>query len=520
METNFLSQLDEELRKYTFSAIRLLKNYSIPITKQDKEDIIQEAYIAFLEAKKEGKNWKNYVSRAIRKFCYHFIRKKKGMISLEKLSEEGIDQRIISSKDLELEQVIDTFENEKEFITRVNKLKEIIQRKYKLKKISKERIEFILRFTSPKFILSLSIPDSNFSNIKNKLSYLRFFKDNLLKTDEKEYAKIYTEILLGIRKKFPPNFLDENYKFLIRYLFKTILDKDPSEVRDTYSNIYRKYKLITIADKITIKKSIRDAFPEKGEWEFNISYWTEKDLYDAFLSIAKQKEVPIHNLKRKDIPPKLEWAIIKKFKSFSSFLKNLPVPLEEKIKAPIVNKFKNKDSDKIIKKSIEILINNLTKDFNVTIEDIPSIFYNLNINEKRKIISKYGFYGLLKKFKNSPYKLFDYYLPGYFQPWEFGKKSLFHYLKKGETKEERARKATKWFVEKKLNLNSPEEIMKYTKKEIKEKLREYGLSQLYYFYNKNVYRIFKEAYPRIFKSDVFKTSRKQKNLNKNSIIKK
>lgn len=111
----------------------------------------------------------------------------------------------------------------------------------------------------------------------------------------------------------------------------------------------------------------------------------------------------------------------------------------------------------------------------------------------KEIFIESGLEPLLAKFGNSIYKLVQAVYPNVFKPWQFVDEEAMLWFR--EDKLEIAKEATKWLIEKRLNI-PVEEI---PKKISLQDFHHHGLAKLADLFNQNLFLIIDNAYPNMFK---------------------
>ncbi len=149
------------------------------------------------------------------------------------------------------------------------------------------------------------------------------------------------------------------------------------------------------------------------------------------------------------------------------------------------------------------------------IEEIPNNFRKLGRKGALKVFQKHGYSTMLNYFfGHSPYLAFDFIYPCVFKPWEFSPNILFHHIKPGETKKDRAAYATRCFAEERLGI-PPENIryvLNYSKDELENLMVEYGIGGVGGMFHRSMYRIFDNAYPNTFREGDFMSAAHKRNI--------
>jgi len=493
----------EQYRPYIFHLIRKIKSWGYNFSMEDIEDLLQASYLAIWEARKANeKTILQHVSSRLYKE-FHSIKRKgkkfKPNIVLSPSTEPFIRDIKSDSKN-PLNKII----QEEEFRKKDALLRDIL---------IEEELKTLSKIADKKEIISLNIPHHNFSDIKKKLNYLRIFEDSTLSPIERETAKVYLEVLLGARSRFPRDFGDKNSPFLVRYLFDNILEQDPTSIDKSYIKLFKKYKIGGVT-KEGIIKILKKAYPEKAPWNFRNVRWTNEMLFSAIEYIVLQEGLSMEKLTRTHLSKykRIESAVHNKFGGLSNLLKH-NLSIGDRALAKIEGKWSGPESDKYAHIAMDNLINKLREDHNVEIDNIPGFFKRLGNNRtnrgRNKIFEQYGLSTmLLYKFNWSVYRAFDFHLPKRFHSWEFSNQLLFKNLKTIKEKKKRAAKATKWLIEDKLGFENPREIINYRKIDIIKKMRENGIGGVGAYFHNSLYKIFNNAYSGLFESSDFRHKKK------------
>lgn len=489
-------------------AIQKLCSWGYHLSKQDTEDLLQEGRLAAWKSKNLGEDSRvRYIVRTIYYSFYHQIQKR----SVRRDSLKVHFKKRVPSDILTLDNLLVEKEEIEEFSSTVEK------------NLGSEELKYLVESFDSRFLISLTIPHSEFASIRNKLGYLRMFTDANLTREERKAALSYTEVLLGIRNRFPNGALDNHGPFFVRYLLDTVLEIGPKSNEYVFRNLMRDYGLISLTYRDNKLSLLQKAYPGMPKWEFRLGrrggggksgfFWREDLVLDAIKYFAEKKGIGIQEVKRTELCKEmgLEGILKLKFGSMTKALEalvaqeNQPPALKQnnEPQKPILDDRKEK-----LYQNIDNLIAKIQKDYQLRLEEMPNFFKESKCEAVVSLFEKYGHKSLLEKFRCSTYKLFDYRYPQKFYPWEFHKYGVFMGLKDNETKEERAAEVTRWFVEKKLKLQSPREILKYSREELLSQFTRNHFSGITNLFCRSPYRILDNAYPNTFVKEDFACGRR------------